>query len=109
MSISHTFEKCSFCQCNSEGISIVLCGNSQCRKIFCSACGEIYLSGVSSSNTDVEGQESQPVAGCIHCWTVRPLIWSPPKGEPQIGKKNEQGKPIERHHIRLGEIVKREK
>ena len=108
MSFSHTFAKCPFCQCNSKGISIVLCGNANCRKIFCSVCGEIYL-----SPSDENGQKNpmdqrdikqQAVAGCIHCWTVRPLIWNHSKGEPQIGKHEPNGRPIERQHIRMGEI-----
>ena len=38
------------------------------------------------------------------CWTVRPLIWKRQRNEPQIGRRNDKGQPIERFHIRLGEI-----
>ena len=107
MSTSHTFEKCPHCHCNSKGISIVLCGNSKCRKIFCSVCGGVYLSntqddkGTQEEETQIEGQ---PMAGCIHCWSVRPLIWKRQRNEPQIGRRNDKGQPVERFHTRLGEI-----
>ena len=107
MSTPHTFEKCPYCHCNSKGISIVLCGNSNCRKIFCSVCGEVYLSSVQDDKGMQEEEvpiERQPMAGCIHCWTVRPLIWNPQRNEPQIGRRNDKEQPIERFHIRLGEI-----
>ena len=107
MSIHYTFEKCPYCHCNSKGISIVLCGNSNCRKIFCSVCGEVYLSSTQDDKkTQEDGTqlEGQPIAGCIHCWTVRPLIWKPQRNEPQIGLCNDKGQPVERFHTRLGEI-----
>ena len=107
MSTSHTFEKCPYCQCNSKGISVILCGHSKCRKIFCSVCGEVYLANVHEEEgiQDEEiKEEGQPMAGCIHCWTVRPLNWQKQRDEPQIGRCNDKGQPIERFHIRLGEI-----
>ena len=108
MPISHTFEKCPFCQCNSKGISIVLCGNSQCRKIFCSVCGEIYLSPHTEQSQKITSSKeilhNHTMAGCIHCWTVRPLLWKATRGEPQIGIRDSSNQPIERQHIRLGEI-----
>ena len=105
MSILHTFAKCPYCQCNSKGISIVICGNSQCKKIFCSVCGEVYLHQSSDSNKNEKQEDKKdPVAGCIHCWTVRKLIWNPTKEEPQIGKRDADGQPIELNHRRLGEV-----
>ena len=107
MATPHTFEKCPHCHCNSKGTSIVLCGHSKCRKIFCSVCGEVYLANVQEEKGTLGEEirvEGQPMAGCIHCWTVRPLIWQKQKNEPQIGQYNDKGKPIERFHIRLGEI-----
>ena len=107
MSTSYTFEKCPFCLCNLKGISIVLCGKSDCRKIFCSVYGEVYLTNVqdkSGNHKKVNKETTQPVAGCIHCWMVRPLLWHPHRNEPQIGQRNEKGEPMERFHIRLGEI-----
>ena len=86
----------------------MLCGNSQCRKIFCSVCGELYLSPLDTKSHSIPKEQqsikNQTVAGCIHCWTVRPLLWNRTKGEPQIGKLDSNGHPIERQHLRLGEI-----
>ena len=107
MSTSYIFEKCPHCHCKSKGISIILCGNSKCRKIFCSVCGEVYLANIDDDKVvqdDDVGEKEQPMAGCIHCWTVRPLIWKKQRSEPQIGRHNDKGQPIERFHIRLGEI-----